>query len=1084
MSHDMTSLNPSSPNMPPTLSEAVENTLQEGLGKLFQDTEYTGVLVDWLHNKTGLNKWWVKLAVWLFALLVSKAAARAGSTAGRMAAGMFSWVFDRVPGSSRIAAALLKLDSVKAAEIEFSAVMSGRIAPRDAKLTEHLPPSLRAQFVTQVWLHRAVDRLEPQPFLDISYLPAETQENRFLYTARSVELLGRNQEMEALRTFLDSDTPFAWWVVEGPGGVGKSRLALELALRSAGGWRIGFLRSHQKFDWLEWKPAVPTAMIVDYADVMAEELGDLTRDLVARAAQGDLPHPVRLLLLVREEEPTFRYRFLGSGVRRAAIETARYGTPLRVSPLTDQARWDVLCSVVPANVSLPDREETLKKLATIDPQKRPLFAIFAGDAIRFGRNIHEWDAVALAEDVLGREEDLWDKAGATEKDMNLLALATMTSSLRTSQLTFLSSVIFPSADGVASPDAFDPHRYRAMVGTAVEDVLLPLLPDMLGELFVLNHLRPRFAGDIQRADTMRQTAWGVSPDGMASFLMRAVTDYPQSETIPLLDSPPPFTDDPAQRNSWAKATLILTTCYGEAGRFENARRVYRQLRALSEQYTGDAALSEWRAKAAYNFLTTCGSCGELNEAWEIYEDLRALSQANAGHAEMREVRMMGAYNLLTLWGSRGELDKAQEMYKDLREISRANMGDAAVREERAKGAYNLMTLCCNVGRVGEARVLYEELRTISEAHAEDAAVREMRAKGIPNLLDAYKSSDQVEDARALYEELRMLSETHAEDATVREARANGAGKFLIILDHAEQLDEARALYDELRALSDAYHEDTAVWERRAWAAFLLLGFYWSAERFNDSRAMYGELQMLSATHPGNAAVGEWQATGAYILLNTWQLNEARMLYEDLRTISAAHPGNATIRKLWSEGGGELVAGYAKADRIEEAKALYDELRALSEVYTEDVAVRNARANGILALLEAYQNREQFDNASALYDELRALSEAHAADGAVREVRAKGIVNLLEAYKSLEQVEEARSLYEELRTLSEVHAEDAAVREWRVKGALTFLSILLSEGRQVLGVYRVLEELQALFEAHPRDEVLSKALGHLFGPRKI
>jgi tetratricopeptide (TPR) repeat protein len=795
------------------LSTAVEKAAEAGLAEYLKDTEWASALVDWLHAETGISKVWLKLAVQLFAVLVGKAAAAAGSGASGLAARALGWLFARIPGSARIAQALAKLDRAKAAEVEFEAVLAGNLLPGDAKLTEHLSPTLRAQFVTQSRLHHIIDRLNPQPFLDFSCLDPETEAKRFVYTSRSVRLLGRERELEALNEFLNANTPFTWWVVEGPGGVGKSRLALEFALARSGPWRMGFVRGLREFGWQQWRPATPTVLIADYANETAEELGDITRGLAARAAQGDLAHPVRLLLLVREAEGAWKSQFLGTGGRRAAIEEARFADPLSISPLGNDALWEVLQSALPPDVPPPDRGETLAKLLDIDPQRRPLFALFAGDAIRNGRDLRQWDATALVNDVLEREKAHWKNAGATEKDVNLLALATMTGGMQTTMLDDLNPSLFPSTDGSVSPDAFDPIRYQAMVGGAsAERTLSPLLPDILGERFVLDHLQPRYHGDVRRADDFRNTAWTINPEGMFAFLSRSVMDFPQTRTLPLLDQPPIAAAQP-QRRAWAQATINLIAFYGDAGRLGDARRLYQELRAFAEAHAEDSAVRGPWAMAAFNLLNTYGNSGRVDEAREIYVELCALSEAHAPDATIREQRVRAAFNLLTDYASAGWVDKGWELYDELRILSKEHLADAVVQETRMKAAFNLLSACGTAGRLDEARELYAELRLLSESNPGDVLLREFRGMAVTNLLAAYGIARRADEARELYAELCGLSEAYAEDKAVRGERAKSTVNMLVGYGVAGRVDEAWGVYEEFRDFAKRHPNDQILAER-------------------------------------------------------------------------------------------------------------------------------------------------------------------------------------------------------------------------------------------------------------------------------
>ena len=65
---------------------------------------------------------------------------------------------------------------------------------------------------------------------------------RFSVNNVKIPFYGRQEELAALRRFLDDPRDVLWWIVTGAGGSGKTRLALELCLRAhADGWRGGFL---------------------------------------------------------------------------------------------------------------------------------------------------------------------------------------------------------------------------------------------------------------------------------------------------------------------------------------------------------------------------------------------------------------------------------------------------------------------------------------------------------------------------------------------------------------------------------------------------------------------------------------------------------------------------------------------------------------------------------------------------------------------------------------------------------------------------------------------------------------------------
>ena len=130
-------------------------------------------------------------------------------------------------------------------------------------------------------------------------LSQANESNRFIYGARVLPFIGRDTEIGKLADFLDSpEQPFCWMVLYGSGGIGKSRLALELCLAIRDDWHAGFLEGEEP-DWGRWQPLVPTLIVIDYAARDTKHTGKLLRALSGRGpADGTmrLSAPVRMLL--------------------------------------------------------------------------------------------------------------------------------------------------------------------------------------------------------------------------------------------------------------------------------------------------------------------------------------------------------------------------------------------------------------------------------------------------------------------------------------------------------------------------------------------------------------------------------------------------------------------------------------------------------------------------------------------------------------------------------------------------------------------------------------------------------------------
>lgn len=131
------------------------------------------------------------------------------------------------------------------------------------------------------------------------------------FDQRRTRYMGREIELNDLHHFVEKQPEpqqgdFFWWQIAGPGGQGKSRLALELINALGPQWHAGFLSADelQKTDFDRVQFFKPTLIVVDYAAAPAKAAKvaqAITR--LAKRADGslDMPlaHPVRFLVLER-----------------------------------------------------------------------------------------------------------------------------------------------------------------------------------------------------------------------------------------------------------------------------------------------------------------------------------------------------------------------------------------------------------------------------------------------------------------------------------------------------------------------------------------------------------------------------------------------------------------------------------------------------------------------------------------------------------------------------------------------------------------------------------------------------------------
>lgn len=151
-----------------------------------------------------------------------------------------------------------------------------------------------------------------------------------------VPFAGRKTELARLLAWCQHGAPVGVRLVTGPGGVGKTRLAVELCERLGPAWRWVRVGDQQEATALaairaEW--AGPVLLVVDYAETRLG-LGDLLRAVAADAG------PVRVLLLARS-----------AGEWRDLLEAAE---PAVRELLADAGGEEPLAAAVSAHLSNED----------------------------------------------------------------------------------------------------------------------------------------------------------------------------------------------------------------------------------------------------------------------------------------------------------------------------------------------------------------------------------------------------------------------------------------------------------------------------------------------------------------------------------------------------------------------------------------------------------------------------------------------------------------------------------------------------------------------------------------------------------
>ena len=557
----------------------------------------------------------------------------------------------------------------------------------------------------------------------------------------STTLVGRDAELADLDRFLHSTESISVRVLTGDGGSGKTRLALHLCEQMADqGWLTGFATSDalRRFnaqpDRTEWGWSRPTLVVIDYAASHTELLKDWLDALADRLGQEPaLEHPLRILLLERHatHESGWMAELCASGGwasiggRHQLFDPPE---PVAVLPLIDPAdRASLLNQMLQRNgFSGPQvsPEFVDQHLSAASWGRDPLFLMMAAlHAVQQGRiealALHRTD---LAQKLAMREGARLDRLAAAHQPapLNKQLLRHLSACITLAQGmdrdAFL-PLVSQESQATGRPSGGDPAELHDLLADALPPTddghLPPLLPDLIGEAFVLNTLA---AQRINAAGLQRLYATLGLP--MVQTLVRCAQDFAKQDT----DLPLPWLQALVQAASgdWQRLGQIDQA-------MPNGSVVLRRLNLEIAELRGKA-LTEWpEASAALK--------------------ARHLSQACIARAEM---------------GQREEaLEAALEAVEIYRELARQRPD--AFRSDLANSLNNVSSFLIALGQGEEALEAAREAvniyRELAQQHPD--AFRSDLADSLNNVAGVLGELDQREEAleagREALEIRRMLT---------------------------------------------------------------------------------------------------------------------------------------------------------------------------------------------------------------------------------------------------------------------------------------------------------------------------------------
>ena len=497
-----------------------------------------------------------------------------------------------------------------------------------------------------------------EKFLLKSEIKIENTDNAFSYSNSKVGFYGRGAEVNKIDEFMNCDKPFTFWSITGYGGMGKSKLAYNIAQKyDKQNWTVIWYDSNNTdIDKIFGKDFVHNVLfIVDYAGSKIDAVRKIITKSIAKTENQNENRIIHIRLLMVERDDYSKndgmfenwYRKIFNCQDFDGKQNFEYknkpnepNKPLNLSAINDtEALYNIIDDFTVVKVKGEQKLDKSKKDEIIDFVRnklcqtekdshfadRCIFILFTTDAVLSGKDIKNWDTAKLLENYLKRFERILPNANNMRNHKQLLAFATAVGGIDIGNCK--NDVFAPYIKKLENDFSNDDDlcdAIKTLCEKEVADTLItPLQPDLVGEYNFIYEMQciSRVRRNNNQKELLKTFLSKNYIDYFCTFMERCYADWYNEEYLSTLTDM--IIDIIIEMNdeniAFQYSDVLFTITYNIDDYTVNLSYVEKIDRLLKKYQTNEIALVY--AKALFNVSAKTNNYNEILEQADTISEL-------------------------------------------------------------------------------------------------------------------------------------------------------------------------------------------------------------------------------------------------------------------------------------------------------------------------------------------------------------------------------------------------------------------------------------------------------------------------------